>query len=74
MAQCKAQRWRRPCKAHSHRQILPLLNGDKPGEQQAAAEALAKFNMRDVAAVLQSTLPPAPSRYRYDERYARASF
>jgi hypothetical protein len=54
--------------------ILPLLNSDKPGEQQAAAEALAKFDMRDVAAVLQSTLPPAPSRYRYDERYARASF
>lgn len=30
------------------RKILPLLNSDKPGEVQAAAAALAKYDMRDV--------------------------
>jgi hypothetical protein len=33
--------------------ILPLLNSDKPGEVQAAVAALARYDMREVAAVLE---------------------
>lgn len=32
--------------------LLPLLNSDQPGEAQAAAAALAKYDLRDVAASL----------------------
>jgi hypothetical protein len=39
------------------RKILPLINSDKPGEAQAAAAALAKYDMRDVHIVLRGQQP-----------------
>jgi hypothetical protein len=37
--------------------LLPLLNSDVPAEVQAAAAALAKFDLRDVAATLVLQTP-----------------
>ena len=38
------------------RKILPLLNSNNPAEAQAAAVALGRFDMRDVAASLQEPM------------------